>query len=92
LALRHDVFRLLSEGRIGIESHKIHGPQNLWARLADAAEKHSGLVGVRADRLTETAGLERGASPKRPDLVALLQAAIRLHESRRFPVEASPVA
>jgi len=90
-ALRHDFFRRLSEGRIGIERHKLHGPLTLWTRLANAAENHSGLVGVLADRLTETAGLERAAIPKPPDLAALLQAAIRLHEGRRFPVEARQV-
>lgn len=86
--VRHDFFRKLSEGRIGLESHKVHGPRNLWARLANAAENHNGLVGVLAHRLTETAGLERAASPKPPDLAALLRAAIRLHQGRRFPVEA----
>ncbi len=90
--VRHDFFRRLSEGRIGIESHKVHGPLNLWVRLANAAGNHNGLVGILADRLAETAGLERAASPKPPDLAALLQAAIRLHQGRRFPVEAWQVA
>ena len=90
--VRYDFFRRLSEGRIGIESHKVHGPLYLWARLAKAAENHNGLVGVLADRLAETAGLERAASPKPPDLAALLQAAIRLHQGRRFPVEAWQIA
>ena len=90
-ALRHHFFRRLSDGRVGIERHGLHGPLTLWTRLANAAENHSGLVGVLADRLTETAGLERAAFPKPPDLAALLQAAVRLHEGRRFPVEARQV-
>ena len=60
-ALRHDFFRRLSEGRTGIEKQKVHGPQTLWTRLANGAENHSGVVGVLADRLMETAGLERAA-------------------------------
>lgn len=90
-ALRHHFFRRLSEGRVGIERHGLHGSLTLWTRLANAAENHSGLVGVLADRLTETAGLERAAFPKPPDLAALLRAAVRLHEGRRFPVEARQV-
>ncbi len=76
---RHDFFRRLSESRIGIESQKAHGPPTRWTRLANAAENHSGLVGVLADRLSETSGLEQAAPPNPPDLIALLQAAIRLH-------------
>jgi hypothetical protein len=90
--VRHDFFRRLSGVPIGIESHKFHGPLNLSAWLANAAENHNGLVGILADRLAETAGLERAASPKQADLAALLQAAIRLHQSRRSPVEAWQVA
>jgi len=90
-ALRHDFFRRLSEGRIGIEKHKVHGPLSLRTRLANAAENHDGLVGVLADSLTETAGVERAASPKPPDLAALLQAAVRVYEGRQFPVEARQV-
>lgn len=90
-ALRHDFFRRLSEGRTGIEKHNVQSPLTLWTRLADAAETHSGVVSVLAERLTEAAGLERAASPKPPDLAALLQAAVRLHEGRRFPVEARKV-
>lgn len=90
-ALRHDFFRGLSEGRAGIEKHNVPSPLILWTRLANAAETHSGVVGVLAERLTETAGLERAASPKPPDLAALLHAAVRLHEGRRSPVEARQV-
>lgn len=86
-ALRHDFFPRPSASRIGIESHKIHGPLTLWTRLANATDSHNGLVGVLADRLTEIVGLERAGAPKPPDLAALLQAAIRLHEGRRLPVE-----
>ena len=89
--VRYDFFRRLSEGRIGIEKHNVQSPLTLWTRLANAAENHSGVVGVLAERLTETAGLERAASPKPPDLAALLQAAVRLHEGRRSPVEARQV-
>ena len=53
-ALRHHLFRRLSEGRVGIERHGRHGSPTLWTRLANAAENYSGLVGVLADRLTET--------------------------------------
>ena len=71
-ALRHDFFRRLSEGRIGVEKHRL-------------------VVGVPAERLTETAGLEQAASPEPPDMAALLQTAVRGYEGRRFPVEAGQV-
>ena len=90
--VRHDFFRRLSERQIEARDPTERGPLNLWARLANATENHNGLVGILADRLAETAGLERAASPKPPDLIALLQAAIRLHQGRRFPVEAWQVA
>lgn len=86
--VRYDFFRRLSEGRIGAEKHNVQSPRTLRTRLANAAGNHSGVVDVLADRLTETAGVERAASPKPPDLAALLHAAVRLHEGRRSPVEA----
>jgi hypothetical protein len=90
--VRYEFFRRLSEGRIRTEKHNVHRPLTLWTRLANAAENRSGVVGVLADRLMETAGLERTSSPKPPDLAALLRAAVRLHEDRRFPFEARQVA
>jgi hypothetical protein len=89
--LRHDFFRRLSEGRTGIVKQEVHGPQTLWTRLANGAENHSGVAGVLADRLMETAGLERTAYPKPPDLAALLRAAVRVYEGRQFSVEARQV-
>lgn len=77
--VRHDFYRRLSEGRIESESesHRVSGPLILWARLASAAENHKGLVGLLADRLTGTAGLERTASLKLPAMQELLEARSR---------------
>lgn len=81
--LRHDFFRRLSEGQIRIESHRGGGPLNLWARLADAAANHRGLVGALTDQLAETAGLQQAYSARMPDLAALLEAKSRLLQKQQ---------
>lgn len=80
--VRHDAFRRLSEGQAGSVRPEGDGPLSLWARLAETAAHHRGLVGALADQLAETAGLQKGASAAKPDLAALLQAATRLQSGR----------
>jgi hypothetical protein len=88
----HHFFQRLSERQIEVRVPTERGPLTFWLGLARASENHKGLVGTLRDRLGETTGPGPASSSREPDLAALLRAAIRLHQSRRFPVEARPVA
>ena len=90
--VRYNFFQRLSERQIEVRDPTERGPLTFWLGLARASENHKGLVGTLRDRLGETAGPGPASSSREPDLAALLRAAIRLHQSRRFPVEARPVA
>jgi len=90
--VRYDFIRRLSEQQVEARDPTERGPLTLWFRLARSAESHKGLVRMLTDQLRETARQGPSSFSREPDLAALLQAAIRLHQSRRFPVEARPVA
>ncbi len=86
--VRYNFFQRLSERQIEARDPTERGPLTFWLGLARASKNHKGLVGTLRDRLGETAGPGPTSFSREPDLATLLQAAVRLHEGRRSPVEA----
>jgi hypothetical protein len=86
--VRYNFFQRLSERQIEVRDPTERGPLTFWLGLARASGNHRGFFRTLRDRLGETAGPGRASSSREPDLAAFLRAAIRLHQSRRFPAEA----
>ena len=89
--VRYHFVQRLSERQIEVRDPTERGPLTFWLGLARASKNHKGLVGTLRDRLGETAGPGPASFSREPDLAALLQAAVRVHEGRQFPVEARQV-